>query len=110
MRFRYRISISRPVKGLIKPKINIQILNDSIKLKELQIMKEGMFASRDINIEDTIEQILNKVKTNLKQFLDINIGNIVSSGLKKTAGMQCKRKPGLSRAVTVTNPNKNRNV
>jgi hypothetical protein len=49
------LDIALPVEGLTKPKINVQIFNDPIKLKELQVMKEGGFASGDINVEDTVE-------------------------------------------------------
>jgi hypothetical protein len=45
IRFRCRINISRPIKGQVQPKINIENLNDPIKLKELQMIIEGKFTS-----------------------------------------------------------------
>jgi hypothetical protein len=40
--FRCRINISRPIKGQVQPKIDIENLNDHIKLKELQKMKKNL--------------------------------------------------------------------
>jgi hypothetical protein len=59
------------------------------------MMNAEKFMSGDINMEDTTEQIWNKVKTDtsqLKPYLGISLGNTIGSALMKTAGTQYKRK------------------
>jgi hypothetical protein len=62
IKLRCLINISSPTEGQVQPKVNIENLTDPIELKELQIIKECKCTSGDINVEDTIEQIWNKVK------------------------------------------------
>jgi hypothetical protein len=84
------INISRPINGLVQPKINTENLNDPIKLKELQIINKGKFASGDMNMEDTIEKIWKKVKINI------------------LLACNTKENPGLLRATRMTSHKNNR--
>jgi hypothetical protein len=76
--------------------MNIENLHDSMKLKELRIVNRRKFMSVNIDMEDTIEQMWNKVKTNLLEPAETVLGHQPrnhSGGLLKTAGTQHKRKP-----------------